>query len=510
VLLLAVAALLRAARWSSTALLFNDGPHFLALARAAAAGDFEALLRHPYHPLYPLAVAAMHGLVPDWERAAVTVSIVAGTLAVAALFVFVRTAFGTPAAWLAALLLALHPQAIEYCGDVQSEGVYLALFVAGLAALLPAWRDGRAGLAALAGACAGLAYLTRPEGLGIALLGSGLAVERALRGRWTSRRSLAWLVALLLPAGLVALPYLVGLRAEHGAWQLTGKKSLTQMVGAASAGSPPAEPSGTSPGASPVSAFPAAPARASAPAVAARPLLLRAVEALAELLGTGVRALRYEVLALVLIGLIASRGRIGERGAFVVALLALYAAVLFALTLNVGYVSARHALPPLVATFGHAAAAAPVAAGLLLGLLRRGRRLAGRGPLLAGSLVALALLGPGAIDKAFVPDRTDDLAERRAAEWLRAQGLPPGGVAVRRQRIAYYADAPPVMLPAARVPELPEHLRSAGARYAIIRERDLRQWPELGEASGGEIELLHRVETEGVTARVLRLRAPGD
>jgi hypothetical protein len=498
--LLLAAALLRASRWSNTALLFNDGPHFLALAESAAAGDFEALLRHPYHPLYPLAVAAVHELVPDWERAAVTVSVLSGTGAVAALFAFVRMTFGAREAWLAALLLALHPQAIEYCGDVQSEGLYLLLFTAGFAALFAAWQRGGPAWAAVAGACAGLAYLTRPEGIGIALLGGLLALERTLRRRWSVPRAAGWLAALATLTLLIAGPYLLGLRAEHGEWRLTGKKSLVQMLGAAP------------PGGSAIAAE--EPAAAAAPDVPAADAsapggtngLRHAAEALAEVVQTGVRALRYELLALVVIGIVLSRRRIGERGAFVLALLALYASVLFALRLNVGYVSARHALPPLLASFGHAAAAAPVVGGLVLSWLRLDRGARQGRPLLVGSVVILALLGPGALEKAFVPDRLDDLAERRAAEWLRGQGLPPAAVAVRRERIAYYADAPSVEIPAGPTQDLSERLRGDGARYAIVRERDLRVWPQLGETT--EVELLHRVEAAGVVAHVVRLREP--
>ena len=95
--ILALAAGARIARWAVTAVMFNDGPVFLALAKALAAGDWQAALAHPFHPLYPLSIVAAQAVVPDWETAAVAVSILAGTAAVGCLYAFVRAAFGRAA-----------------------------------------------------------------------------------------------------------------------------------------------------------------------------------------------------------------------------------------------------------------------------------------------------------------------------------------------------------------------------------------------------------------------------
>ena len=55
---LIAAAVLRAVRWQVTAVMFNDGPVFLALAQALDRGDWAAALSHPFHPLYPALIAA--------------------------------------------------------------------------------------------------------------------------------------------------------------------------------------------------------------------------------------------------------------------------------------------------------------------------------------------------------------------------------------------------------------------------------------------------------------------
>ena len=106
--LVALAAVVRIVAWARSGAIFDDGPVFLYLAQALLDGDVGAVLRHPYHPGYPAAVAAVYasGVAPSLEVAGVAVSIAAGALAVALLFVFVRDTFDEGAAWIAAALLA--------------------------------------------------------------------------------------------------------------------------------------------------------------------------------------------------------------------------------------------------------------------------------------------------------------------------------------------------------------------------------------------------------------------
>ena len=48
---LALAAVLRVVRWNLFAVIFNDGPVYIGLARALAEGDVSSALLHPIHPL---------------------------------------------------------------------------------------------------------------------------------------------------------------------------------------------------------------------------------------------------------------------------------------------------------------------------------------------------------------------------------------------------------------------------------------------------------------------------
>jgi hypothetical protein len=490
----ALAALVRWIHWRQTAVMFNDGPVFLKLAEFVYEGRLGEALGHPFHPLYPVAVALAHHVVPDLETAAVTVSVVAGATAVWALHGFVRAAFGRAEAHVAAFFLAVHPAAIEYAGDVQSEGLYLLLFLAAVRWLWPALMERNAGAAAASGALAGAAYLTRPEGLGVPIVGAGWLALGVLRGSWRPAEATRVGVALVLGAALLAGPYLVWLRVDGGAWALTGKKSLGVVAGLEE---PPFQ------GPDPLAANPQRPwvrdsddpAPGSPEARPPRPepsLAARLGEALFDTLQTHFRSLRYELAAILLAGLVLWRPRPGPRAAFVGSIVGAYAAVLLLLNVNVGYVSGRHTLPTITLLFGYVATCFVV----LVEAVRPGRRR-------VAVALALGLLVAGVgLGKSLKPSRLEDVPERRAAEWLRAQDLDVRAVAARKRRTAYYAGAPWVKLATAAYPG---GLRELGATHLILSDEDAGDYAKLRPLEPPEARRIHRVEAEGHAASVYEL-----
>jgi hypothetical protein len=502
-ILLIFAALFRTMHWCGTAVMFNDGPVFIGLAEAFADGEWARALSHKFHPLYPVLIAAFHSMIRDWELAAVAVNAIGGTAAVGCLYGFARAAFRRTTAFAAAAILAVHPHAIEFSGDVQSEGLYLGLFLGAVWALWVALRSASPRAALVAGLLSGLAYLTRPEGIGLLAVGGAFAAWYALRRTWSRRRAAAWGALLILGAAVTAGPYVTWLRLETEGWSLTRKKSVGWVLGI----SEPDVPFAPQPAPAPVtpkggSTDPLAPEESKAgeqkrgsvkPAAPSR--FAPQLGALSELVQTGFRALRFEVLAVLVAGALIGRWRrLSLRGCFVLMILGLYGLALFALALNVRYVSARHALPPLTVAFGHLGAALLAVAGAF-SAPRRG---------VAFALIFLAIAGIG-LSKSLSPDRTDSVAERRAAEWLRAQDLPPGGVAVHRRRIAYYAGAPDVKIPSKPFRYVVEEMRKRGADYLIVNDEDIGDYPWLAEELPTRTRLLHREEANGVSAFVYLL-----
>lgn len=518
VLLFGLAVAVRAITAVRTAVIFADGPSFVELAERIAVGDWDAALRHPYHPMYPALMAIGRLFAGDLETAGIVWSILGGSLAVVGLYAFLRDAFDARVAWIGALFLAVGPYAVRFSSDVQSDGVYLGCFLIGVALL---WRalDRATPVAALgAGALAGLAYLTRPEGVGIVVVGGFLAGLKWLGHRWSGKQLVRWLAALGTGFAALALPYLWGLSTVNGSWMLSGKKSIGALLGVVEA--PLAVDS--SPGAligglallllfaialrRPASGASVSPSARTAWALGALVasglgVAILVLPAAREYASVVVSSLGPAIALWAGVGLLVKRAdRLPQRALFIGAFLGLYGLVLGALLQNYGYLSRRHALPPLALLLGYSAIGTGVLADALRSAARRfapGRRLSAGWSL----VIALAMVSATELPKTLRRHRDDALAQRWAAEWLRAQAMPAGGLAATRQRTAYYAGREWVPLRYGADDPDAGALRLGSASYLIVDH-------ELGPALPGvrsDLVELHRVEAVGKLALVYRI-----
>jgi len=496
-----------------TSVIFGDGPIFISLANDMGRGDWAAALLHPYHPLYPAAIWGVEHLTGAPEVAGVVLSVLAGGISVVALYAFLRSAFDRRLARVGGVLLCVLPYAVRFSSDVQSDGVYLALFLWAVSQLWSSLALGSKRSAFGAGVLSALAYLTRPEGVGVLVVGLILATEKGWRREWTASLALAWSGALCAGFALIAGPYLLALRSLRGAFVLSGKKSLSGLLGladlpwaaAAAAGAlllvglalrVGARRRGLSGAGAPFG-------RAALVAVALAACLggVLFIPQAREFSGVAFSSLGPSALLLVSLGLAGfpvapSRPRARFLGVFLV----LYALLLFGLLWNYGYLSRRHMLPPLTLLLGYAAAGVFV---LARWLRRSLAHIPSIRPLSAGGSLVVVLLLVGATDlpKAWHRHREDALAHRRAAEWLRGQGEPAGSLASVKLRTAYYAGRDWVPLrPQPNGAIAPRELRRA--RYLIV---DRETAGSLTEASTLGLKELHRVEAAGKRVFVYRI-----
>jgi len=210
-LLAAFAAALLGWLAAHTEVMYADGLRYVAGAQAVAGGEWKATIaRAVDHPAYPLAIAAAHRLLgggerpQDWQAAAQAVSVAAGVLLVVPLYLVALEVHGPAVAWLACLLAYMVPVVGHVLADVLSEGLFLLFWTWGCWFALRFLRHGATAWLPAALGAAGLAYLTRPEGL---LLPAALA---ATLGLMIIRPSIrlpcpAWLRAMALVVVLPAL-----------------------------------------------------------------------------------------------------------------------------------------------------------------------------------------------------------------------------------------------------------------------------------------------------------------
>ncbi|MBI2923311.1 MAG: glycosyltransferase family 39 protein [Planctomycetes bacterium] len=416
------------------ALVATDSYHYVRIARLILDGNWHDALAYGYHPAYPALSAALALVLRDVPFAAHAVSILLGSLAVLPAWSLGARAFGPRGAFFFALLVALHPEAVDVGSDILVESTFLFFFLASLAAALKTASIPCPGWGAAAGAFAAAAYLTRPEGLAAAALAPVLIVAAARIGPtlWPKRLAAAALAAAVFLAGF--LPYAVWLHGHLGRWALTAKQggeAFTRVAPQAKSGASEKklEEKGK-----------------------------RSALFLPWYFGKEMAKTIYlPFLVLVLLYPMVPRGTPPERFArlALLAALAIYLPPLLRLLYAKGYLSTRHLLAPatLFLAFGAAAAAR---------LSLRGRRAV---PIL------VLLVAAAALPKSLRPDRREQIPLKQAGLLLRerAPGLPVMGP----EKTAYYAGARLVHVPKSGAPDdIEAGLRAAGTPWLVLLEED--------------------------------------
>ncbi|HEY0404996.1 MAG TPA: glycosyltransferase family 39 protein [Pyrinomonadaceae bacterium] len=214
-----------------------DGVQYVSLGRALMAGNFRAGLSPYWPPLYPLLTGLSSLVFHDPEFAGRFVSVVAGSLLVIPCYRLMRNWHGERAAVVGASLIALHPLLIYYSTVLLTESTYTLLFTCGVLAGWTALSSGRSRAFLLAGLTLGACYLLKPEAAGFLLLLLVPTLCRKLFDKSSSFKTCAR-NALLLCAGflLLATPYVLYLRAQTGAWTLSGKMAAHLWQGSRLAG----------------------------------------------------------------------------------------------------------------------------------------------------------------------------------------------------------------------------------------------------------------------------------
>ncbi len=215
-----------------TYVIKNDSVAFIQNAKYFADGDFLSGLRHDFHPLYSFLMAVLYKAIPDMELSGTIVSISFGTLTVIVFYLIGKSVFGRKVSFVSSVVLALHPYAVRFSVDIISESTYFFFFISALGLGFFAIVKRKYYLFVLAGICTALAYLARPEGIGIIIIVAGWCILKDL-----TKFKIVWkekLVSVLILATsflVFSMPYLVYIQKETGHWSLTKKKALSKVVG---------------------------------------------------------------------------------------------------------------------------------------------------------------------------------------------------------------------------------------------------------------------------------------
>jgi hypothetical protein len=471
-----------------------DSALFIDYARELPKAPLTTLREYDQHPLYPTLIWLFHEPLgwfagegsAGWILAGRLVAIAGSLGAILALYWLASRLYDRSRALIAAALLAVLPDACRFGADVLSDLPHLAFYLFGLAALLTGMQTERGRFLLVAAGASALAFLTRPEGGAVLLVG---LIVLALHRRWPLKRR-AGLAAAMIAAFLCLVgPYQVA------TGKLIPKKPLSELL------------------------RPSPAARLDQPdydstwhgrlAVAQRPCsALRSISSSAsraanlpvpiDVLRQWFRAGRVVYILLAILGLVVARPR-GVDGRILGAAIGVHLVLLHALEYRYGYLDRRHAL--ILATLS-----LPLAAEGIWWLASRISVRAARTHPAARSvaivaIVALCVLGTGPwLLRPINPGEEHIVA---SARWL-ARHTEPDALVVtdsRLRRVALYADRPFAEWPwwQGSVRRLAEFLEDKPAGYFLVdvrhitsNERNPAFFEQLEAELSRRLELVHR------------------
>jgi len=199
-----------------------DGAGYGFVARDFLRHDFVKGLSSAFHPFYPFLIFLFS---PDTAHVEITgrfISLFFGTLAVIPLFYLVKKAIGQTEAIFSALFYSFHSYLVTYSGMLLTEPTYWGLLVLSVYFFWTGLRKEKLWSTVLSGFFLGLAYLTRPEGIGYVLVYLIWAVvDGGLKKKWFKRSIL--IGALILTVFIFVVPYVIYIHQETGQWLITKK-----------------------------------------------------------------------------------------------------------------------------------------------------------------------------------------------------------------------------------------------------------------------------------------------
>ncbi len=219
VLLLVLTSAMRLWQIAHTEVISRDTLHYIRVAWQLEHAPWKSVLRQSvHHPGYPVSVLLVSRLVRPMlgddlvlamQLSAQVACALASILLVVPMFYLGRELFDRRTSFWGTLLFQCLPASGRVLGDGLSEGLFLFWSASGLLFAARGLRSGCPSSFLLCGLLGGLAFLTRPEGaLLVAATGLVLVLKQCWpTWRWTWERLTIRAACLVVPAVLVALPY---------------------------------------------------------------------------------------------------------------------------------------------------------------------------------------------------------------------------------------------------------------------------------------------------------------
>lgn len=193
----------------------TDGVAYISVARDWLAGTG---FNPNWPPLYPWFISHLLRIGIGSELSGQFVSAVFGAATVYIVYIMTRAVFSPRIARISTIFCVFHPYLVRYSGEVLSDSLFTFLLTA---VIFCGWlliRHKKLRFALLTGFLAGLAYLTKPEGI-------LLLVIISLWHRRPWHVLCMWVVFFAL-----AFPYMYSIREQKGRWMISEKQNIVFSV----------------------------------------------------------------------------------------------------------------------------------------------------------------------------------------------------------------------------------------------------------------------------------------
>jgi len=205
----------------------NDSAAYGFWARDFLKGHFLKGLSSPAPPFYPFLISLFSLDTAHVEITGRFISLFFGTLTVIPLFYLVKGAIGQREAILSALFYSFHPYLVTYSGMLLTEATYWGLLILSVYFFWTGLKREKIWRVMLSGFFLGLAYLTRPEGVGYVLVYLiWIVVDGGLKKKWFKKFIL--IGVLILSVFIFVIPYILYLHQDTGQWLISKKAATTQ------------------------------------------------------------------------------------------------------------------------------------------------------------------------------------------------------------------------------------------------------------------------------------------
>jgi hypothetical protein len=205
--------------------IYSDGTEYVRHAKEVLAGNWTG---GKSTPAYPAFIAFIYLLIKNYELAGIWISVIFGTLLVLPVFYLGKEIFGERVGIISGLLAVVHPFLYMNSGSVLTESTYHFFLATSVLFGWYAFSQGRFHHILLFSLFVSLAYLTRPEGIGLLFVFFVwvLFIDPPKEKRvWVKRAGILLLAVFCFL--LFSSPYIIQLRKELGRWQISKKTTFS-------------------------------------------------------------------------------------------------------------------------------------------------------------------------------------------------------------------------------------------------------------------------------------------